>query len=159
MSEFVKKFVPGDIEGLTIDTVILSDILEHVEDDVDLLRKAGSYARYVLVNVPMERCWLTRNRNYGKNDISGHLRAYDLPHVKRIIHEAGLTIMDYDIRCLMKEPVYRRRYFKSSKSFLKSLLITWPKYLLKRLLLLLYPHYASRNFFALLTRNNHHEKT
>jgi len=40
-----------------MDIIILSDILEHVENDVELLKMAGNYAKHVLVNIPMEKCW------------------------------------------------------------------------------------------------------
>lgn len=63
----------------SVDCVILSDILEHVEDDVGFLAEAGKLAsRYVLVNLPLEDNWTNLWRNYGPNDASGHLRKYSL---------------------------------------------------------------------------------
>lgn len=63
----------------SVDCVILSDILEHVENDVGFLAEAGKLSsRYVLVNLPLEDNWTNLGRNYGPEDSSGHLRKYSL---------------------------------------------------------------------------------
>ena len=48
--------------------VILSDVLEHVEDDTGFLRAAASMGRKTLVNLPLEDNWLNRYRTYGPTD-------------------------------------------------------------------------------------------
>jgi len=76
------------------DVVLLSDILEHVEDDVGMLKKAGELGKFVIVNIPLEKSIRTMFRKYGKNDIAGHLRAYSLNDAKQLIKKAGLKIDD-----------------------------------------------------------------
>lgn len=69
----------GCLSSASVDCVILSDILEHVADDVGFLAEAGKLSsRYVLVNLPLEDNWTNFGRNYGPDDSSGHLRKYSL---------------------------------------------------------------------------------
>lgn len=77
------------------DLVVLSDVLEHVPDDVDFLRKASELAPVVLVNLPLEDNWLNRNRNYGVDDVSGHLRAYSLRDGLSLVEAAGLRVLKW----------------------------------------------------------------
>lgn len=76
------EFVAGDFRAIApraAECVILSDVLEHVEDDAGFLRDAGRLAtRYVLVNLPLEDNWTNSRRRYGPDDASGHLRKYSL---------------------------------------------------------------------------------
>ena len=78
--------------GVTADVVVLSDLLEHVPDDAGLLRDAGKMARFVLINLPLEDNWLNRNRDYGIDDESGHLRAYSLSDGFELVARAGLKV-------------------------------------------------------------------
>ena len=73
------------------DVVILSDVLEHVPDDVDMLRAAAALADTVLVNLPLEDNWLNRRRRYGSDDVSGHLRKYSLAQGLALVKSAGLV--------------------------------------------------------------------
>lgn len=75
--------------------VILSDVLEHVEDDVGFLRAAASMGRQTLVNLPLEDNWLNRHRAYGPTDSSGHLRKYSLVQGLELCSRAGLTVVKY----------------------------------------------------------------
>jgi SAM-dependent methyltransferase len=75
--------------------VILSDVLEHVEDDVSFLRSAAAMGRYTLVNLPLEDNWLNRGRAYGPHDLSGHLRKYSLRQGLELFSHAGLTVLSY----------------------------------------------------------------
>lgn len=85
------KFFAGGFDCLptsSVDCVILSDILEHVEDDKDFLVKASQLtSRYLLVNIPLEDNWTNVGRNYGPGDSSGHLRKYSL--------QEALTLLEY----------------------------------------------------------------
>jgi SAM-dependent methyltransferase len=63
----------------SVDCVILSDILEHVEDDRDFLISSSKLSsKYVLINLPLEDNWTNLGRKYGPEDNSGHLRRYSL---------------------------------------------------------------------------------
>ncbi len=85
-----ESFLDTVDEGFEVDLIILSDILEHVEDDVALLSLAASRAKYVLVNVPLEKCWRNWKRTYGPSDLAGHLRSYNLQDTRALIANAGL---------------------------------------------------------------------
>ncbi len=72
--------------------VIMSDVLEHVPDDEAFLRDAATLGDTVLVNLPIEDNWLNRNRAYGPNDVSGHLRRYSLVDGLALFERAGLEV-------------------------------------------------------------------
>ena len=80
----------------SFDVVILSDVLEHVPDDVNFLASAAELADIVLVNLPLEKCWIYRNRQYGPDDSSGHLRNYSLADGFDLLDRAGLRLMDWE---------------------------------------------------------------
>lgn len=91
-------FFAGDFSTLppnSFDCVILSDVLEHVEDDSGFLHSASKLARFTLVNLPLEDNWLNRNRPYGPGDVSGHLRSYSLQQGLDLIRVAGLDVLAY----------------------------------------------------------------
>ena len=94
------EFVCGDLltDTRSFDVVVLSDIVEHIDDDVGFLRAAGSHAKTVLLNLPLENCWATRGRKYGPGDPSGHLRAYGIADARRLLASAGLGIVASEIR-------------------------------------------------------------
>lgn len=77
----------------TFDAVILSDVLEHVPDDEAFLRDASALGRIVLLNLPLEDNWLNRNRRYGPDDVSGHLRKYSLADGLALVARAGLEVV------------------------------------------------------------------
>jgi SAM-dependent methyltransferase len=72
------------------DLVILSDVLEHVPEDVTFLSAAARLGRLTLVNLPLESNWLNLTRNYGPADVSGHLRRYSLRDGMQLFARAGL---------------------------------------------------------------------
>ncbi len=74
------------------DAVIISDVLEHVPDDEAFLREAAALGDTVLVNLPLEDNWLNRNRAYGPDDVSGHLRRYSLADGLALFERAGLDV-------------------------------------------------------------------
>lgn len=91
-------FYAGDFRNMalpTVDTVVLSDILEHVPDDAKFLADASRLCRQVLVNLPLECNWLNRGRAYGIHDPSGHLRAYTVEQGLSLFDRAGLDIIDW----------------------------------------------------------------
>lgn len=91
------EFIDSDFVTLTerFDAVILSDVLEHVEDDAGFLRLASERARYTLINLPLEDNWLNRRRAYGPDDVSGHLRRYTVEEGLDLFRRAGLRVLDH----------------------------------------------------------------
>lgn len=81
-----------DAGGETFDAVLMSDVLEHVPDDEAFLRDAAALGETVLVNLPLEDNWLNRNRAYGPDDVSGHLRRYSLADGLALFERAGLEV-------------------------------------------------------------------
>jgi SAM-dependent methyltransferase len=77
------------------DVVILSDVLEHVPDDVQLLREASKVAKILLINLPLEKCLTYMFRRYGPDDPSGHLRWYSLSDGLRLFDRAGLRVLGH----------------------------------------------------------------
>jgi hypothetical protein len=73
--------------------VILSDILEHVPDDAQLLREAAKVAKVLLINLPLEKCLTYMFRQYGPDDPSGHLRWYSLSDGLRLVERADLRVV------------------------------------------------------------------
>jgi SAM-dependent methyltransferase len=76
------------------DIVVLSDIVEHVPDDLGFMKMAGKVSKYTLLNLPLEKSYSTRNRQYGEQDPSGHLRCYDKKDAGRLVRAAGFEIID-----------------------------------------------------------------
>ncbi len=82
----------SDARAPLFDAVIMSDVLEHVPDDESFLRDAAALGDTVLVNLPIEDNWLNRNRAYGPDDVSGHLRRYTLADGLALFERAGLEV-------------------------------------------------------------------
>jgi SAM-dependent methyltransferase len=90
------RFEAGDFRELSLphaDVVLLSDVLEHVPDDAGFLADAARLGDRVLVNLPLECNWLNRWRRYGADDVSGHLRAYDVQDGLALFERAGLRLL------------------------------------------------------------------
>lgn len=77
------------------DLVVLSDVLEHVEDDAGFLHDAAALASQVLVNLPLECNWLNARRQYGVDDVSGHLRRYTPAQGLALFTRAGLEVQGW----------------------------------------------------------------
>lgn len=91
-------FYEGDfrnLRGQEYEVAIISDVLEHVSDEIGFLRDVGEMSKYVLVNLPLEDNWLNKRREYGPNDVSGHLRKYRLDQALALFESAGLDILGY----------------------------------------------------------------
>jgi len=118
----------------SFDCVILSDILEHVEDDLGFLRDASKLARLTLVNLPLEDNWLNCRRSYGPDDVSGHLRRYSLQQGLELLRGAELRVMAYQQVWIHECSVERNRRLLrkrfTGKSFGGSLGVRFGKELL-----------------------------
>ena len=114
------NFFAGDFASMPaadFEGVVLSDVLEHVEDDAGFLRLAAQRGTYSLVNLPLEDNWLNHRRAYGPDDESGHLRRYSLPQGLDLFRRAGLTLLGHRQVWIHETAVdarrreLRRRYF------------------------------------------------
>ncbi|MCF8296737.1 MAG: class I SAM-dependent methyltransferase [Saprospiraceae bacterium] len=94
------------------DLIILSDILEHVPNDVEMLKIAGENSKYVILNLPLEKCWEFKDREYGPNDFRGHLQAYDIDDARKLVKNAGLEVINSQLEFYVKQSVFRR-YLKN----------------------------------------------
>lgn len=106
------NFHAGDFHELIpskFDAVILSDVLEHVDDDIGFLRDASSLGACVLVNLPLECNWLNNRRNYGPHDVSGHLRRYTLQDGLALFARAGLRVTRWHQVWIHELPVENKR--------------------------------------------------
>ncbi len=90
------------------DLVILSDIVEHIPDDLNFMKKVSKISLYVLLNLPLEKCYRNRNRKYGVNDPSGHLRNYDRHDAARLAESAGFEV----IKSFVANAHYNRELFQ-----------------------------------------------
>jgi SAM-dependent methyltransferase len=84
---------PDEINDGRFDILILSDIVEHIPDDLEFLRTVRNATSYVLLNLPLEKSFKTRNRNYGENDLSGHLHCYDEDDARQLVTTAGFEVV------------------------------------------------------------------
>jgi hypothetical protein len=85
----------GSREGMKYDLVLLSDIVEHVPDDLDFMRKVSGISDSLLLNLPLEKCYSNMRREYGVTDPSGHLRKYNLDDAFTLIRSAGLEVIKW----------------------------------------------------------------
>lgn len=94
-------FHVGDFRSLNLgrfDIVILSDVLEHIPDDVLFLKEASQLADVTLIKLPLEDCPQHWFRKYGPNDKSGHLRKYNLASAFNLCHQAGVKIYSHSVK-------------------------------------------------------------
>lgn len=138
------------IMGKVFDLIILSDILEHVEDDIELLMQAGKYAKYVIINLPLEKVPEYKERTYGLHDKEGHLRAYNLDDAFTLCENAKMEVLAYFNKHYVEEPVFRKYLFDNLLNTNESKIDALLKYQEKIIHIDLNPDYYKSNFFALL---------
>lgn len=97
------KFITGTIEDIDVvkiagieekkfDLIILCDIIEHIPDDLEFLKGVRKISKNVVIDLPLEKSRANAKRNYGVNDLSGHLRSYNLEDGLRLFKDAGFRI-------------------------------------------------------------------
>ena len=92
LEEYI-NFVPDKIQNRRFDIIVLSDIVEHIPDDLGFLKLVSNMSSYVVLNLPLEKSFKTRNRQYGEHDPSGHLRSYDKELAVKLLGLSGFEIV------------------------------------------------------------------
>jgi SAM-dependent methyltransferase len=92
LEDFI-KVIPDEIQNRRYDLVVLSDIVEHIPDDLGFMKMVQNISSYVSINLPLEKSFNTRNRQYGEQDPSGHLRCYDEEDARRLVINAGFEVI------------------------------------------------------------------
>jgi ubiquinone/menaquinone biosynthesis C-methylase UbiE len=137
------------------DLIIMSDILEHVESDVELLKKAGENSRYVVINLPIEKVPEYKDRVYGIDDVEGHLRAYSVEDALKMCEKAGMNIIKYYIKQYVKQPSFRKYLFNKMMDKYNDKVEALVQYQTELLDIDLDPEYYKKNFYALLESKNY----
>ncbi len=99
------KYLVGDVtKDLTdkkFDVIILSNVLEHIENRKEFLTKIKNLAPKILIRVPMiNRSWIAMYKKEMGVEWrldNGHFTEYTLESFKKEINETGLRIEDYKI--------------------------------------------------------------
>ena len=92
LEDFI-KVIPEEIQNRRYDLIVLSDIVEHIPDDLGFMKMVQKMSSYVLLNLPLEKSFNTRNRQYGEQDPSGHIRCYDEEDARRLVSNAGFDVI------------------------------------------------------------------
>ena len=135
--------------------IILSDILEHVKNDLELLIKSSELAQFIVVNIPLEKCYANRRRQYGESDIAGHLRAYNLKDALSLINKANLKIVNSKKVSVINESFWQKRFTKdffSNSDFKTIVEKKLPYYLYHVAKYSILPFLYSSNLFAFLEK-------
>ncbi len=81
-----------------IDVVVLSHVVEHIENPQALLRSLANRVRfrYAIIEVPLENLPLLRLKStlWGRNQSAGHVSFFREEEFERLIHSSGLRILD-----------------------------------------------------------------
>lgn len=113
------------------DLVVLSDIIEHIPDDLEFLKLVRQVSEYVVVNLPLEKSFINRKRKYGANDPSGHLRSYDKKMAKKLFTNAGFIVLRDNDSIATSDAQFSAVYKKNrrlrirSKPFLRRIFWSW----------------------------------
>jgi SAM-dependent methyltransferase len=87
------------------DCVMLIEVLEHLPDDLRMLRKIHGFLEedgLLLMSVPSSNAPLHRHyvKRYGHDPFDarvGHLRRYDAPSVFNLLHAAGFELLEFKL--------------------------------------------------------------
>ena len=104
------KVIPAGIETNQFELIILSDIIEHLPDDLLFMKRVSEISDFVLLNLPLEKCFKNRNRNYGETDSSGHLRSYDKKMAIHMVNQAGFEIVKSETSVAFSDEQFYKMY-------------------------------------------------
>lgn len=113
-SNISKNYMPPEF-----DLIILSDIIEHIPDDIKFLKTIKEISSYVLINLPLEKCFRNRHREYGENDHSGHLHCYDKVMALSLINLAGFEVINSFTENVLTNKACFKIYLNDRKERLK----------------------------------------
>jgi hypothetical protein len=93
-------------QGASYDLIVLSDIIEHVENESEFLEMVSARCRFAVFKIPIEKCvtdaelvyklrgcFKPENLCYGPTHINGHLRGYTLAQAHASVAKY-FTILD-----------------------------------------------------------------
>jgi len=92
---FIRKSI-GDINK-KFDLVVLLDVIEHIHNPIESLKKIAKNAKFILLHIPLEDCWLVKLRNLFRMKLSqsGHLIFLDVCSALNLVAMAGIRTIDY----------------------------------------------------------------
>ena len=100
------EYIVGDVISYNFvenfDYIILSNVLEHIKNRVNFLKKIKNFGNIILIRVPMiNRSWLTIYKKelgleYRLNP--DHYIEYNFKDFQEELNRAGLKIIDYEIK-------------------------------------------------------------
>ena len=162
VEEFISDMKPN-IQDYRFDLVVLSDIVEHIPDDLGFMKTIRGISSYVLLNLPLEKSISTRKRVYGESDPSGHLRCYDKELAINLINEAGFKVLNSFVSIAFFDRKFYMAYKRNRKERISRkpihLKIYWTIFYffqdrMKLASKTLYQSMYGTNFFALLKSND-----
>lgn len=119
LDEYIKVKIM-EIKDNRFDLIVLSDIIEHIPDDLRFLETVRRISSYVLLNLPLEKSHNTRNRNYGEQDPSGHLRCYDKESAVQLVSLAGFEVVTSFTSTVFSDKQFYEIYKKNRASRVRS---------------------------------------
>lgn len=100
--QFVQKDLLKKDISKNYDLIILSDIIEHVEDDTGMIKKALEYSKYVALKIPIEKFLFSKLFEFigvkdkiGATHSAGHLHEYSTSSVWNLFKKIDMEIMDF----------------------------------------------------------------
>ncbi|MDD3711343.1 MAG: class I SAM-dependent methyltransferase [Patescibacteria group bacterium] len=100
------KYIVGDATNYDInkkfDAIALSNVLEHIENRIEFLKKIRKFSDKIILRVPMiDRDWLTvykKNNGYEYRLDKTHFIEYTLESLEKELEESGWKLISYDIK-------------------------------------------------------------
>ncbi len=134
----------------SFDLVILSDILEHLEDEKEMLIEVSKNTKNILLNLPLEKCEENEDRVYGVEDIEGHLRSYSLDDTLELIKNSNLKVVKYNVARYVDQPIFRKFLLNKLLNKFGNTTKALIKYEKELLHIQVSDNYYKSNFFGLL---------
>lgn len=114
--KYCNEVIIGDIESIKLneryenyfDIILFADVLEHLKEPLDVLRMFKFYLKdegYIMISLPNIANWRMRLKlllgnfdydDYGLLDKT-HLRFFNVKGVKKLISDADLEIVNFDV--------------------------------------------------------------
>lgn len=94
------RYVLGDAFALQpeVDLALVMDVVEHVEDCFDFLRKARVLGRYKIYHIPLEiTCTSALRDLFGRGYEVGHIHHFSLSSALAALRYTGHRVIDYHL--------------------------------------------------------------